>query len=853
MNFKFEEYQQPFPPGVKLPEIKIQDKYYDDVDCKRGDTHLNFLRHLCMKGIREKGIDKFDNVHDYYARLKEEISVLNELGFIDYILLNWDILNFCKEKGITTGAGRGSAAGSLVLYTIGVTNIDPIKYDLYFERFVSRSRARKIEVDGEVYLDGSLLADIDNDIAYDRRPEVLEYIEEKYRGRTSKILTINTLSSKLCIRECGKIVSDMSEVEVNDLSALIPKKYGKVVSLNEAMEESGSFKKRMEKSPELFKIARKLEGLHKNFGVHPSGIAISFYPLEDIMPLQLTNEGELVSGYEMNDVASLSVKFDILGVRTLSVVVDVLKQIGIKSMYDINIEDQTIYAALQVLETPQGLFQIEAETNYRVCQQVKPRNLEQLSAVVAIGRPGALDFKDSYSTYVRTGDFQSVHQFFDDVLSYTGGIPLYQEQLMKMANKVGFSLDDSEQIRRIVGKKKVDQMPAWKNKIDNMIKENNLPAEVGEVLWKVAEDSANYSFNKSHALSYAYLAAITTYLKFKYPKEFFLALLKMARFEPDTHEEIAKVSQELPLFGIELLPPDLNLSGFDFSIDEKNIRYGLNSIKGIKEKVMQGIIDFRDEKFDNKFDIFISAKQCGINIGVLSALIQAGTLDSFVDKDRCRLVLEAQSFNILTDREKRNIVEWGQEFDYDVLEAIHELLKENRKGDDGRPFMTKKRFGTFMKKYDPYKKIYLMNRGHIKFANWYFETKLLGYSYSHSLRDVFKDTEFSGLKSAYEVSHMSERRGVKFVGVVTEISRATARSGHRYARIHVQDESGSVTGLFMDSDREARLQNFLDSGKKLPKKEDIVILSGATGDNVVFVDRIQTIEDKIYMKLSQLK
>jgi DNA polymerase III subunit alpha len=495
MNFDYQQYKNPFPVGVKLPEIKIEDKYYDLVGCNRGDNHFQFLRKLCLKGVKEKGIDKKDNASEYYARLKMELSVLNDLGFIDYILLNWDVLNFCKETGIPTGAGRGSAAGSLVLYVIGVVNIDPIQYDLFFERFVSQSRARKIEHEGETYLDGSLLADVDNDISYDRRDEVINYINQKYKGRTCKILTLNTLSGKLCIKECGKIVSELSEMEVNHISDTIPKHFGKVAKLEVAYEESEQFKKFADQYSKAYEIARKLEGLNKNTGVHPSGICISFYELSDIMPLQKTGDGSLISGYDMNDVASLSVKFDILGLRTLSVVHDVCKQVGIK-VEDIDCHHPSIYAALADLQAPQGLFQIEADTNFKVCQQIAPRNIEQLSGVVAIARPGALDFKDAYAEYARTGDFQSVHPFFDDVLSYTGGIPLYQEQLMKMATKMGFSLDEAEQLRRIVGKKKVDQMASWQDKIKAKVDENNLDPAIGDIIWKVAEDSANYSFNK---------------------------------------------------------------------------------------------------------------------------------------------------------------------------------------------------------------------------------------------------------------------------------------------------------------------------------------------------------------------
>lgn len=853
MNFSnYQKYETPFPVGVKLPQIKIEKKYYDYVGCSENQSNFNFLRRLCHKGLMGRGIDKKENVQKYYDRLKEELSVLEELGFIDYILLNWDILNYCKESGIPTGAGRGSAAGSLVLYVIGVTNIDPIQYELFFERFVSKSRARKIEHNGETYLDGGLLADIDNDISYDRRAEVIDYINKKYKGRTCKILTLNTLSGKLCIKECGKIVDELSEVQVNEISDSIPKKFGKVAKLDVAYEESEVFKNYADRYSKSYNIAKKLEGLNKNTGVHPSGICISFFDVEDIMPLQKTNDDSLVSGYDMNDVASLSVKFDILGLRTLSVVHAVCKNIGI-NVDDIDVQHPSIYAALACLEQPQGLFQIEAETNFKVCKLIAPRSLEELSAVVAIARPGALDFKDRYADYVRTGDFQSVHPFFDDVLSYTGGIPLYQEQLMKMAVKVGFSLDESEQLRRIVGKKKIDQMAAWKDKIAEKITEKNLDIEIGEVLWKVAEDSANYSFNKSHSISYANLAAITVYLKFNYPQEFFLSLLRFAKFEPDSLDEIRKISQELSFFDIKLLPPDLNKSDIDFKIEGKDIRYGLNCIKGVSDKSLEALLEFREESFSNKYESFMAAKQSGLNIGCFSALIQAGLLDSFVTVDRCKLVLEAQTFNILSDREKRNIVELGSKYNYDILRCIHQHQKDALPADDNKPLFTVKRFETFKKKYDPYKSIYEVNKKHIKFANWFFESELLGYSYSHNIREVFKDQENGALLSSQQIKQVEPRGQIKFVGTVSDIVKRTSASGNKYARLDIQDEFGTACGLFMDSANKERLTDYLNSGKKLPVKNDIVIIFGTKNEDVIFVDKITILQEKIYMKLSQLK
>jgi DNA polymerase III alpha subunit len=430
---------------------------------------------------------------------------------------------------------------------------------------------------------------------------------------------------------------------------------------------------------------------------------------------------------------------------------------------------------------------------------------------------------------------------------------LYQEQLMKMAVKVGFSLDESEQLRRIVGKKKIDQMGAWKNKIAEKIREKNLDAEIGEVLWKVAEDSANYSFNKSHSISYANLAAITVYLKFNYPQEFFLSLLKFARFEPDSLDEIRKISQELSFFDIELLPPDLNKSDIDFKIEDKNIRYGLNCIKGVSDKSLEALLEFREESFSNKYEAFMAAKQSGLNIGCFSALIQAGLLDSFVTVDRCKLVLEAQTFNILSDREKRNIVELGPKYNFDILRCIHEYKKDQLPADDNKPLFTEKRFETFKKKYDPYKNIFEVNKKHIKFANWFFESELLGYSYSYNIREVFKDQENGGLISSHEIKSAEPRGQIKFVGTLSDIIKRTSASGNKYARLEIQDEFGTVCGLFMDSANKERLTEYLNSGKKLPVKNDIIIIFGTKNEDIVFIDKITILQEKIYMKLSQLK
>jgi len=850
MNFlqDIQSYDDAMLPGVRLPQISIDSKYYDLLKIPTSSDNFTFLKTLCYRSLENKNLNK----KEYVDRLEMELQIFHELNFVDYVLLNWDILNFCHENNIPTGPGRGSAAGSLVLFLVDVTKVDPIRYGLFFERFVSKSRAKKIIKNDITYLDGSLLPDVDNDISYDRRSEVIKYIENKHFGKTSKILTLNTLSSKLCIKECGKIVGGYSETEVNEISDLIPKQFGRVFGLEEAAKENDKFKKWCDDNPKLFKIAKKIEGLNKNTGVHPSGIAISYYKIDEVCPVQKTSDGDLVSGYDMNYVAELMVKFDVLGLRTLTVVNEVCKMLNM-DMTSIDPEDPFIYENLQNLKTPQGLFQIEADTNFKVCKKVRPKSLEQLSAVVAIARPGALDFVEQYATYSASGVFQLVHDFFKEELSYTGGIPLYQEQLMKMAVRLGFTLDESEQLRRIVGKKKVDQMPAWQGKIRQKVTEQNLDPAIGDVLWKVAEDSANYSFNKSHSISYAILAAWTTYLKFKHPKEFFLALLKLSKFEPDSHKEINKISKELMFFDIELLPPDLAKSAIDFNIEDKNIRFGLNSIKGVSEKTLESLQQFRETNTPNKFDIFITAKQAGINIGLLSSLIQAGTLSSYTHR-RSRLVLEAQTFNLLTDKEKKYAYSIGDKYNYDILTIVSECAFKNKNiNQDGKPFMSDKRKTTFKKKYDEYKKIYDQNKNHEKFANWVFENKLLGYTPSIKLKTVFEQPEAT-FTDTLEFQSTLKNDLVKIVGVVDDVYKGKSKkSNNQFFRIALKDEVGTVMGLFMDGGKKARLSEYLEDGLKIPEKENIVVFTGRKGDDVLWIENIAILDDKIYMKLSDVE
>lgn len=831
--------------GVRLPQFEISDEYKREAEAASDCNNYDFLRKLCLNRFSELGLKKGTQEYDKYVdRIKYELETLKDLGFIDYVLLVWDVINFCKINDIPVGLGRGSAAGSIVLYLIGVTGIDPIEHDLYFERFISKIRAKKKEVDGVTYLDGSLMCDVDLDICYYRRQEVIKYLDEKFAGKTSKILTLNTLSGKLLMKECSKIVAEKSETEANEVSSLIPKTFGQVMDIKQAYEEEEKFKAWCDGDKETYNIALKLRNLIKNKGVHASAISLSYDQMEDTCPSELTSQKDaVVTSYDADWISIFNVKLDLLGLRGVSVVDDVCKQVGIK-VTDIDLDDPFIYRQLQDFRSPHGSFQIEANTNFKVCQKVKPKNLEELSAVLALARPGAMNFTDQYASYTNNDVYEPIHPFFDDILKETGGVALYQEQLMKMAHKIGFTLDEAEILRRIVGKKKRSEVLKWKKKIKDKIKENNLDEEIGNILWQILEDSANYSFNKSHSVSYAALAAITVYLKFKYPQQFFLSLLKMSRHEPSPIEEISKIHKEMDLFNIKLLPPHLTKSNMDFSIEGNDIRFGLLSIKGVSDKAVEKINDFKNE-YSTKFEVFAAAKEAKVNVGVLSALIQAGALEGF-KQSRSKVVLEAQLWNVLHVKEKKFAMKFADKFNHDLIEIVKHL--KTFQDEKGKIVIPESRYETIKKKYLPFKEIYDLNSKSEFFANWYYEKMLLGYTYNKTLKDIFSSKR-EGLISVRSVNGLAERNKVVFIGQIEDSWKGKSKNGNKYYKMEVADETAtSKVMIFNDKMDDCQALN-----NGLPQKGQIVIVKGSTADGVVFADLISVQDNKVYTKLSELK
>lgn len=493
----FKKYEEFEPAGLELPKITLDKKLLSNLNLSEGCSSLEVLKSLARKGIKEKEIDKLPNKKEYYDRAKYEIDTFEELGFVDYVLLNWEVVSYAKGSNFAVGDGRGSAPSSLILYLLGITNKDPIPSSLFFERFVSKNRAKKIvDKNGKEFIVGSLAPDVDTDVSNDDREDVVKFIEEKHEGRTSKILTFNTFSSKLCIKECAKFFGKVSDEESNKISDLIPKQHGIVLPLKKAYEESSSFKDWCDHNKDIYERALLVEDLNKNTGVHPSGIAICSQKIDDVIPLQKSKDDKIISGYDMNDVADLMVKFDILGLRTLSIANKACQKIGI-SLDDIDEEDPFIYDCLQNFEHPCGLFQISADTNAEVTKRVKPSNLSELSDVVALARPAALQFVDDYIGQKAEQSDLGLHPVLDELVKETKNTILFQETLMQIGHKVfGFTLDEAEMLRRDVGKKKVDKIGLWRTKIYNSAEKKGIKKEVADYYWRSVEAAGSYAFNK---------------------------------------------------------------------------------------------------------------------------------------------------------------------------------------------------------------------------------------------------------------------------------------------------------------------------------------------------------------------
>ncbi|GBF11765.1 DNA polymerase III subunit alpha [Tepidibacillus sp. HK-1] len=577
-----------------------------------------------LKALAQKGLQKrYKQITDQLQkRLMKELAVIEKMGFADYFLIVWDYMKFAHQQGIMTGPGRGSAAGSLVAYVLGITNVDPIKYGLLFERFLNPERVS--------------MPDIDIDFNYERRDEVIQYVSKKYgHDRVAQIITFGTFAAKAAIRDVGRVLN-IPYIEVDKVAKLIPSQLG--ITLEQALTEVDELRELYQKNErmrELIQIAMKIEGMPRHHSTHAAGVVIADQTLTVYTPLQKGQEKVSLTQYPMGILEQLGMlKMDFLGLKNLTIIEKTLawikksrnKQIQLHHLDD---SDPLTYQLLSQGHT-KGVFQLESPGVTKVLKELKPSHFEDIVAILALYRPGPME---SIPDYIQAKHGKKTVQYPDQslepILKDTYGIIVYQEQIMQIASKMaGFSLGEADLLRRAVSKKKREILLEERNHFVHGAIQNGIEEKKANEVYDLIVRFADYGFNRSHAVAYGVLAFQTAYLKAHYPVEFMTALLSESMGNQD---KIAEYTDECRKMGIEILPPDLLQSDASFTVQDGKIRFGLAAIKNIGIQVIESIILLRQKHstFSSLFDFCMKADSKVCNKKTLESLILSGALDRF--------------------------------------------------------------------------------------------------------------------------------------------------------------------------------------------------------------------------------
>ncbi|HEP3216922.1 TPA: DNA polymerase III subunit alpha [Campylobacter upsaliensis] len=628
-NFKFtREYAKEF--DITLPQEKVEFSFEND--------DLVF-EHLCRKGLEERLKFVDEGKHDEYkARLETEIKIIKEMKFSGYMLIVHDFIKVAKDKNIPVGPGRGSAAGSLVAYALKITDIDPLPYNLLFERFLNPERVS--------------MPDIDVDFCRDRRDEVIDYVIDKYGSdKVAQVSTFNKLLAKGVIRDVARVL-DISLQDVDEFIKLVPEELK--ITLDEAYEKEPKIKEFIEKHPkgkELWEYAKALEGLNRNAGMHAAGLVISNESLWNKTPLfrqSKNDERHLITQYSKDHLEDVDlIKFDFLGLKTLTLIHNAIKLIKERYNKDIvwesiDVNDSKVYKTIQSGNTL-GIFQIESDGMQSLNARLKPENFEDLIAVLALYRPGPMESGMLDDFIDRKHGLKKIIYPFDvlkEVLEPTYGVIVYQEQVMQIVQIIGgFSLGGADVVRRAMGKKDPEKMAKLKDEFANGAEKQGYNRAKAEDLWELIVKFAGYGFNKSHSAAYGLITFQTAYLKTYYPSEFMAALLTS---EQNKIENVAMYIEEMKKMNIKLLPPRINKAISEFSAIEQEdgteaIVYGLGAIKSVGRPAIENILELRSKNGDFKdlHDFLSKIDTAKINRRTLEGFIKAGSFDDFGFTRKC--------------------------------------------------------------------------------------------------------------------------------------------------------------------------------------------------------------------------
>jgi DNA polymerase-3 subunit alpha len=627
-NLEFPKESTLSLPQYPIPvnsNCETTDEYFEKVVMEGFENRKNAVWSP-MQSIRKL---KY-TLDEYHARIRKEIETIKDMKFPGYFLIVWDFIRYAKEKGIPVGPGRGSAAGSLVAFCLEITDVDPLQYDLLFERFLNPERIS--------------MPDIDIDFCVRGRGDVINHVTEVY-GRESvcQIITFGTMASKAAIKDVGRALN-MPYGDVEKIAKLIPPPVrGRNVSISQALEQVAELKKATETDTsvkDLVDLARRLEGCSRHSSVHAAGVVISPKPLYELIPVANSSKNELTSQYSMNDLEKVGLlKMDFLALTTLTIISDCL--IALKQKADVEIDWSKV--SLDDQKTMQlfgdgrteAIFQFESSGMQEICRRLKPKELEDLAALNALYRPGPLDggmVDDFIARHRGEKRVQYIVPEMKGILQNTYGILVYQEQIMQLAQKLaGYTLGEADMMRRAMGKKKREEMAIHEQKFISGAVSNNIKREKAAEIFNLMAQFADYGFNRSHSVAYAYLAFQTAYLKAHYAAYFYAAVLSN---EAHDTTKIYKYSNELRTAGLKLLPPDVNESDAGFTPSENAVRFGLNAIKGLGSTSVQAIIEGRKKgSFTSLFDFTAKLDQGLLNRRGLESLICAGAFDSLIPAD----------------------------------------------------------------------------------------------------------------------------------------------------------------------------------------------------------------------------
>jgi DNA polymerase III subunit alpha len=755
-NLRLEKVPSPFP-HFDVPDGFTLDSYFEHITRQGFVRRMESLRTLAANGRLKHSLA------DYEQRLARELGIIQQMKFSGYFLIVWDFIRYARERGIPVGPGRGSAAGALVAYSLGITDIDPLQHELLFERFLNPERIS--------------MPDIDIDFCMNRRGEVIEYVTHKYgRENVAQIITFGTMAAKAAIKDVGRAM-DMPYSDVDRIAKMVPTTLN--IKLDDALTESAALQEAYQKDPQvrqLLDTARKLEGLVRNSGVHAAGVVISPRPLIELVPLHKTKNDEIVTAFDMVAIEKMGLlKMDFLGLTTLTILDDTLKLIAQKGtnlkLDDIPLEDPQTYAKVFHKGLTSGVFQFESHGMRDVLRRYQPNSIEDLTALNALYRPGPIQggmIDDFIERKHGRRKIEYELPELKEILQETLGVFVYQEQVMQAANKLaGYSLGQADLLRRAMGKKNAEEMAKQREGFVQGATQRGFPPKKIEKIFDLMAQFAGYGFNKSHSAAYALLAYHTAYLKTHHPVDFMAALLTSVTGSTD---DVVKYINECREMGIAVEPPDINVSDANFTPHGQAIRFGLAAVKNVGGNAIESIVAGRKRlgrNFKSFYEFCEEVDLRLLNKRVLESLIKSGAMDGFGRRAQLMQALDA---------------------------AIEQAQKAQRDAESGQHGL----FGVFADETAQQASDALPNTPdwdeHTRLAA---EKEILGFfitghpmeKYKEKLADLnaLSTEDIAGMKKS-----TAKDENITTAGLISGLRVAKSRRGELWAQAALEDMSGKV-------------------------------------------------------------